>query len=125
MFTRMSPYLLIVLCSQLTSSAFFEDACCTEEVCEHQSKQTPRFQTVQEVVDHIISVAPPQHLKTLGQQSRSEFLGMHFKLDEAFDQRLGLKDGNQALLDDAGAKGHRRAWRNIRIALWEKLQELE
>lgn len=80
---------------------------------------------MQEVVDYIIAVAPPRHLKTLGQHAKSKFLSMHFKLDDEFDQRLGLKDGNQALLDDAGAKGHRRAWRNIRIALWEQLQEME
>ena len=50
---------------------------------------------------------------------------MYFKLDKEFDERLALKDGNQALLDDAGAKSHRRAWRTIRIAFWEALQELE
>lgn len=119
MFTRFFLRLLIPSCVLLVPSIL------AEEPGNPSSSKIERFQTVEEVVAYIISVAPPQHLKTLKNYSRSKFLGMHFKLDDEFDQRLGLKDGNQALLDDADAKGHRRAWRTIRIALWEKLQRLE
>lgn len=122
---RNITFSLILSCAVLTSATAEEKTCCTEAVCEHEASTTNHFQTVQEVVNYIMSVAPPQSLQKLKNNSKSEFLGMYFKLDDEFDQRLGLKDGNQALLDDAGAKGHRRAWRNIRIAFWEALQELE
>lgn len=125
MFVRILLQILVASSLLPASTVHAEEACCEGEVCEHHSAKTDRFQTVQEVVDYIISIAPPQHLKKLKHYSRSKFLGMHFKLDDKFDERLGLKDGNQTLLDDAEAKGHRRAWRNIRIALWEQLQELE
>lgn len=117
---------LVILSSVILASAGAEEkTCCNEAICEHEATNSELFQTVQEVVDYIMSVAPPQHLQTLKQHSQSKFLGMYFKLDKEFDQRLALKDGNQALLDDAGAKTHRRAWRTIRIAFWEALQELE
>ncbi|MDA8527596.1 hypothetical protein N9K67_02230 [Opitutaceae bacterium] len=125
MFVRILRHILVVCCLLPASIAHAEKACCEGEVCAQHSPKTDRFQSVREVVDYIIAVAPPQHLKKLKHYSRSEFLGMHFKLDDNFDERLGLKDGNQALLEDAEAKGHRRAWRNIRIALWEQLQEME
>lgn len=117
--------LVILSCALLAPAGAVEKTCCDAAVCEHESTSPERFQTVQEVVDYIMSVAPPQHLQTLKQHSQSKFLGMYFKLDKEFDERLALKDGNQALLDDAGAKSHRRAWRTIRIAFWKALQELE
>mgnify|MGYP001565425158 CR=1 FL=1 len=125
MFIRILIQYLLLACSLAASTTYADEPCCEEEICTHPPTTPTQFQTVQEVVDYIIAVAPPQHLKKLRDYSRSEFLGMYFKLDDEFDQRLGLKDGNQALLNDAEAKGHRRAWRNIRIALWEQLQELE
>ena len=96
-----------------------------DETGAHPSTTPARFKTVQEVVDYIMSVAPPQHLKTLKKHSKYSFLSLNFKLDDDFDRRLALKDGNAALLEDAGTKSPSRAWRNIRIAFWEALQKLE
>lgn len=99
--------------------------CCDEAECEHPPAAPKRFKTVDEVVAYILSVAPPQHLKKLKQYSKYEFLRLEFKLDQEFDDRLGLSDGNTALLEDAGTKSARRAWGKIRSALWEKIQKLD
>ena len=96
-----------------------------DEAGAHQPAAPARFETVQEVVDYIMSVAPPQHLQTLKKHSKYSFLSLSFKLDDDFDRRLALKDGNTPLLEDAGTKSPSRAWRTIRIAFWEALQKLE
>ena len=107
------------------NTAASDEKCCDEEDCAHNPTASERFETVQEVVAYIMSVAPPQHLRTLKKYSKYKFLSLSFKLDDDFDRRLALKDGNTALLKDAGTKSHSRAWRTIRIALWEELQKLE
>jgi len=99
--------------------------CCAEAECEHPAAAPEGFKTVDEVVAYILSVAPPQHLKKLKQYSKYEFLRLDFKLDKEFDERLGLSDGNTALLQNAGTKSARRAWDKMRIALWEKIQKLD
>jgi hypothetical protein len=112
-------------CLSLLANTAPDEKCGEDEGRAHQPSTPERFQTVQEVVAYVLSVAPPQHLRTLKNYSKSSFLNLSFKLDDDFDRRLALRDGNTALLDDAGTKSHRRAWRTIRIALWEALQKLE
>lgn len=92
---------------------------------DYQPVAPGRFKTVDEVIAYIISVAPPTHLRKLKQYSKYEFLRLDMNLDDDFDERLGLSDGNTALLEDAGTKSARRAWYKIRAALWEKIQQLE
>ena len=122
---RILPWLFALSWLPLTPAAPGSEKCCDEEVCARDSAAAARFATVKEVVDYVMAVAPPQHLRTLKKHSKSSFLRLSFKLDDNFDRRLALKDGNTALLTDAGTKSHRRAWRTIQIALWEEIQKLD
>ncbi len=70
-------------------------------------------------------MAPPEGLRALKGHSKSDFLNLSFGLDDDFERRLAFKAGNSALIADAGAKNRWKAWRNIRVALWEAVQELE
>jgi hypothetical protein len=106
-------------------SAFADENKSTAPPPEESPPQLERFKTVQEVVDYVLSVAPPAHLRKLKQYSKWEFLRMDMKRDQAFDERLGLSDGNTALLEDAGTKSPRRAWDAIRTVLWEEIQKLD
>ncbi|GAB5560318.1 MAG: hypothetical protein SynsKO_19650 [Synoicihabitans sp.] len=108
-----------------TGAAEDTPSCCDQNPCEHVADKLTRFTTVQEVVDHVFAVAPAAALRSLKKHSKYDFLSMNFGLDEDFERRLALKDGNVALIADAGAKNHRRAWRNIRVAIWEAIQEME
>tara|TARA_R110002167_G_scaffold130495_1_gene313961 strand:+ start:414 stop:791 length:378 start_codon:yes stop_codon:yes gene_type:complete len=123
--TRILYWVLALLWLSLSAATSAAEKCGDDEAGVHQSAAPERFETVQEVVDYIMSVAPPQHLKTLKKHSKYSFLSLNFKLDDDFDRRLALKDGNTALLKDAGTKSPNRAWRTIRIAFWEALQKLE
>jgi hypothetical protein len=91
-----------------------------EQRANHHSEY-PR--TVTEAVDWLESIIPAGELELIAAMDVDDVVGLHVELGAYIRERLGLWNGNDALMEDAFALHAVDASMVIVMALWQRVHQ--